>query len=204
MQKQSKGVYVFLAFLLGIILVLNLLVMIVIPALIIFEIIVVIAEYITVKKIKKINEENQIERDREQNLLQNGYIKIYDGLFINETNKRINILCNDYNFSQLIDCELIENNSSVNNSFDKTKGKIKNNGKIKAKTNSFSVETQYCNEMYINIVLNDINNPNVKLNIRDDGLLIVGSKKYQDNCEKANKVLSTLKVIISRTCESNK
>jgi len=68
----------------------------------------------------------------------------------------------DYDFTQIIDCKLIENNSSINNTYEKTKDK----GKIETKSNTFSTETIYCNERYINIIIDYLNNPSININIR--------------------------------------
>lgn len=198
---QSKGIYIFLASIIAIFLVLNLLLSIVIPVLLILEIIVAICEYFTIRKIKKINNAIQEKERMENKLFKNGYKKIYDNLFINEQKNVVNILGKDYGYSQIIDCQLVQNDSSINNTFGNTKGEIKGNGKIKAKTKTISSENKYCNELYLNITVDDFNNPNIKVNVRGLGLLNTNGERYKKVIEKANEILSLFKLIISKNNE---
>lgn len=149
-------------------------------------------------KKKQIMEE---ERLKEQRLLREGYRKIYTSLFINESDKCISINDKKYGFSQIIDCELIENDSSISNTYGNTKGKIKSNGKIKSRTSTISTQTDYCGELYLNITVDDFNNPNIKLNVRGKGLLNTGGQKYKDVIKRANEILSLFKLIISKNNE---
>lgn len=198
MEIQSKGVYVFLASILAILLVLNLLLCIVMPFLLIVEIIIAICEYFTIRKIKEIKRQILEKEKIENNLLRNGYKKIFDNLFIDDNRKVLNIYGKDYGFSQIIDCELIQNNSTINSTLGNTKGKIKNNGKIKARINTLSAETNYCNELYLNITIDDLYNPNIKLNVRGVGALNTNGEKYKNVINKANEMLSLFKLIISK------
>lgn len=198
MKIESNKLYIFLAIILAIILILNLLLCIVMPFLLIIEIIIAFCEYLTVKKIKKINNQKNKKEIMENNLLVNGYRKIYDGLFIKEDKKLLNILGKDYQFKQIINCELIQNNKSLNSSYERTEGKIKDNGKIKSKTSSLSSTFDYCNELYLNITVDDFTNPNIKLNIKDIGTLSTTGKKYKKTIEKANEILSLFKIIIAK------
>lgn len=198
METQSKGVYSFLASILAILLVLNLLLCIVMPFLLIVEIIIVICEFFTIKKIKEIKKQILDKEKIENNLLRNGYKRIYDNLFLDENRKALNIYGKDYGFSQIIDCELVQNNSTINSTLGNTKGKIKNNGKIKARTNSLSTETNYCNELYLNITVDSIEEPNIKLNVRGLGVLNTNGEKYKNVISKANEILSLFKLIISK------
>lgn len=198
MEIQSKGVYVFLASILAILLVLNLLLCIVMPFLLIVEIIIAICEYFTIRKIKEIKRQILEKEKIENNLLRNGYKKIFDNLFIDDNRKVLNIYGKDYGFSQIIDCELIQNNSTINSTLGNTKGKIKNNGKIKARTNTLSAETNYCHELYLNITIDDLYNPNIKLNVRGVGVLNTNGEKYKNVINKANEMLSLFKLIISK------
>lgn len=201
METQSKGLYIFLATVLAILLILNLLLCIIMPYLLIFEFIVAICEYFTIKKIKKINIQKEEYNERESLLLKKGYKKICNNLFLDEENKIINIMGNDYKFSQIIDCELIENSNSINSSYGKTKGKMKSNGKIKARTNTISTTSDFCNELYLSITTDNLNNPNVKLDIRGKGMLNVNSQKYKDVIKKANEIVSLFKLIISKNSQ---
>lgn len=202
MEIQSKGAYVFLASILAILLVLNLLLCIVMPFLLIIEIIIAICEYFTIRKIKGIKRQILEKEKIENNLLRNDYKKIFDNLFIDENRKILNIYGKDYRFSQIIDCELVQNNSTINSTLGNTKGKIKNNGKIKARTNTLSAETNYCNELYLNITVDDLYNPNIKLNVRGVGVLNTNGEKYKNVISKANEILSLFKLIISKNSVS--
>ncbi len=203
MKNKSKKVYIILSIILALILILNLLVTIVLPPLIILEIFVGICEYFTIRKIKILNNEDLERQNKENNLLNKGYIKIYDELFLDEQNKKINIMNKDYNFAQIIDCELIENHSSLslNNTLGTSKVKIKNNGKIKINSNTITNETKYCDELYINITTNDFHNPNIKFNLRESGILRVGTNEYKSILKSANDIISLLKLIIHKNKE---
>ena len=198
MGTQSTKVYIFLASILAILLVLNLLLCIVMPFLLIVEIIIAICEYFTIRKIKEIKRQILEKEKIENNLLRDGYKKIFDYLFIDENRKVLNIYGKDYGFSQIIDCELVQNNSTINSTLGNTKGKIKNNGKIKARTNTLSTETIYCNELYLNITVDSIEKPNIKLDVRGLGVLNTNGEKYKNVISKANEILSLFKLIISK------
>ncbi len=139
--------------------------------------------------------------EKENNLLKQGYRKICDNLYINEKDKKINIQEKVLGFSQIIDCELIENKSTINNSSGNTIGEIKNDGRIKTKVNTISTETIYCDELYINITIEDFNAPNIKFDVINKGHLKTNSAKYKKALENANNILSLLKVIISKNNE---
>lgn len=199
MREESKGGYIFLAILLLIVLLINFLLMAAVNfSFVIIEIIAGIGEYFTIKKIKKIGKSKMETESQEKNLQELGYSKIARGLFLNEAKRKINILGKDYDFSQIVDCELIESNSTIDNTYARTNGKIKDNGKIKTTTNSVTAETTFCNEMYINITIDDLNNPCIKLDVRNNGIITVGSKKYKENKEQADRIISTLKLIKSK------
>ncbi len=144
------------------------------------------------KKKQQIMEE---ERLKEQRLLSEGYRKIYTNLFIDESNKCILINDKKYGFSQIVDCELIENDTSISNTYGNTKGKIKST------TSTISAQSDYCGELYLNITVDDFNNPNIKLNVRGTGLLNTSGQKYRDVMKRANEILSLFKLIISKNNE---
>lgn len=198
MEKKDNAILIIMAILLGILLFLNLLLIIIIPALIVLEIILFILEYFTIKKIREINQYNKEVLDKRNELISEGYVKIYDSFLINEKKSKLIINGHEYNFSQIIDCELIESNGTFDNTFGKTK--IKNNG---IKTHSFSVGTNYCIDLYINITVDDFKSPNLKLNLRSSGLIIKNSKKYNKMLENANNILSALKLIIHKNNETH-
>ncbi len=197
MEKQDKTALMIIAILLGILLFLNLLLIIIMPALIVLEIILFILEYFTIKKIREINQYNKEVLDKQNELISKGYVKIYDTFFINEKKSKLIINGHEYNFSQIIDCELIESNGTFDNTFGKTK--IKNNS---IKTHSLSVETNYCIDLYINITVDDFKSPKLKLNIIRNRRIIKNSKKYNEMLENANNILSTLKLIKHKNNET--
>lgn len=151
---------------------------------------------------KKKNKKREEDELKNQKLLSEGYNKVYTDLYINESDKCIFIKDKKYAFSQIIDCELIENNNSLSSTYGQTKGKIKSNGKIKARTNTLSSEINYCSDLYLNITVDDFNNPNIKLNVRGTGLLNTSGKKYENVMKKANEILSLFKLIISKNSEN--
>lgn len=141
------------------------------------------------------------ELDMENILLRDGYKKICKGIFVDEQKQKINILNKEYGFSQIVNCELIVNNKSLDNVYSKTKGKVKKNGKIKANTHNYKNQTSYCEQIYINILVDDLQKPNIKINLKENYNLNVNSKKYKETIAEAEKVVSMLKVIISRNNE---
>lgn len=141
------------------------------------------------------------ELDMENILLRDGYKKICKGIFVDEQKQKINILNKEYGFSQIVNCELIVNNKSLDNVYSKTKGKVKKNGKIKANTHNYKNQTSYCEQIYINILVDDLQKPNIKINLKENYNLNVNSKKYKEILAKAEKIVSTLKVIIARNNE---
>lgn len=138
------------------------------------------------------------ELDMENILLRDGYKKIYKGIFVDEQKQKINILNKEYGFSQIVNCELIVNNKSLDNVYSKTKGKVKKNGKIKANTHNYKNQTSYCEQIYINILVDNLQKPNIKINLKENYNLNVNSKKYKETIAEAERVVSMLKVIISR------
>ena len=177
-MKEKKGIYIFLAVLEGTLLILNLFFMIIVPPLIITGIFIGIMLYYTIKKIRNINKQNLKRKNTENNLLKAGYRKIHDDLFLDEENKKLNILGKEYQYSQIIDCELIEKTNAKTNSFGITNGKITRDGKIRA--TSFSTQTNYSSKSYLNITVEDFTNPNILLPIK----------------EEVNNILSLFKLII--------
>ena len=158
--------------------------------------------FITYSQKQKAKEKE--EKLKEQKLFSEGYNKIYNNLYINEKNKTIIIKDKKYGFSQIVDCELIENDNSISSTYGNTKGKIKNNGKIKSRTSTISSENNYCNELYLNITVDDFNNPNIKLDLRGKGILNTTGNKYKNVIEKANEILSLFKLIIAKNNEKYK
>lgn len=183
-EIQPKGVFIFLAIMLAIVLILNLLLSIAMPFLLIAEIIFAICEYFTIKKIININKQILYKEKIENNLLRNGYKKIYDNLFIDESREILNIYGKDYGFSQIVDCELVQNNITMHS-------KLGN-------SNNLSIETKHCNELYLNITVDSFEKPNIKLNVRGLGILNTDGERYKNVISKANEILSLFKLIISK------
>lgn len=166
--------------------------LIVCPPIFILEIPIGVLIYCLIRSRKKQKKEQEEKKEKEKILFRQGYRKVYDDLYINEENKKLNILGKDYAFSQIIECELIENNNEISNSY----GKIK-----KTRVHTFSTDTNYCNELYINITVEDLENPNIKLNVRGKGILETNGEKYKKVLKNANNILSLLKIIISKNNE---
>lgn len=200
-DMDTKGAYIVLSIILGILLVFNLLLIVLSPIFIVFEIIVVICEYRTIKRLKKMKRDDKVRIEKENRLVNNGYQKICTNFFVNEEAKRINIADKEYGFSQIIDCELIENQETINNTYQKTTGKIKDNGHIKANTNSFSTQSNYCTELYINVTVDDFKQVNIKLNFRDNMPLMRNSKRYMKIIKEAEEAIAVLRLIISKNGE---
>ncbi len=174
---------------------------IVVPPVLVLEIFLGALIYGFIRNVKKEKQKEEDIKKKEEALFRQGYKKIYDNIYMNEENKKLNILGKDYGFSQIIECELIETTNTINSSYGNTKGKLKNNGKIKTRMNTLSVGTDYCNELYINITVDDFNNPNIKLNVRGKGILATNGEKYKKVLKNANNILSLLKIIISKSNE---
>ena len=146
------------------------------------------------KKIRTMKQEVLEKKQMELNFIQQGYRKICDKLFVNQNTNKVNIEGKDYDFSQIIDCNLVAINQPMNNTY----GRVNTNSKLYPNLNTFSVGMDYCTQLYINITINDLNNPNIKLDFKGDGVVSVSSGRYKDAIEGANNALSILKVIINQ------
>lgn len=146
------------------------------------------------KKIRTMKQEVLEKKQMELNFIQQGYRKICDKLFVNQNTNKVNIEGKDYDFSQIIDCNLVTINQPMNNTY----GRVNTNSKLYPNLNTFSVGMDYCTQLYINITINDLNNPNIKLDFKGDGVVSVSSGRYKDAIEGANNALSILKVIINQ------
>ena len=118
------------------------------------------------------------EQKKDKKYYENGYIKIFDTIYINEKQRKININDSDYGFNQLIDCELVKKEGSLNSTY------FSKNGR-KALTS----ERNICTELYIIVTVDDFKNPNLRVYL----------KNYQ--IDEANKIISALKIIISKNNE---
>ena len=65
-----------------------------------------------------------------------------------------------------------------------------------------SSEIHYCKELYLNITINDLKNPNIRLDIKCTGMLNTNKSEYKAVMKKANEILSLFKLIISKNKEN--
>ncbi len=135
-----------------------------------------VVDIVREQKKEKIKKEEQKQKDKKY--YENGYIKIFDTIYINEKQRKININDSDYGFNQLIDCELVKKEGSLNSTY------FSKNGR-KALTS----ERNICTELYIIVTVDDFKNPNLRVYL----------KNYQ--IDEANKIISALKIIISKNNE---
>jgi len=203
MEKTNQGYLYCLSILLIMLIILSLLLAIVYPIMLVVTIICSITEIIIVKRVKENKQYIKIQKEKELKYLNNGYEKLYDNIYLKEEEKKIIINNKDYDFSQIVDCELITDNSSVNTTIGKSKGKLKNSGKIKGKSISTTVNTEYCNDMYINVVVDDFDEPNIRINLIKNALIYVNGKKYKEMQAIGNKIVATLKLIVSKNNNPN-
>ena len=203
MEKTNQGYLYCLSILLIMLIILSLLLAIVYPIMLVVTIICAITEIIIVKRVKENKQYIKIQKEKELKYLNNGYEKLYDNIYLKEEEKKIIINNKDYDFSQIVDCELITDNSSVNTTIGKSKGKLKNSGKIKGKSISTTVNIEYCNDMYINVVVDDFVEPNIRINLIKNALIYVNGKKYKEMQAIGNKIVATLKLIVSKNNNPN-
>ncbi len=180
---REKIGYMFLATLCGFFLFFNSLLMLIMPPLLMVEIVFIFLEYFCIKRIKKINLANKEKKNFENELLRQGYKKVCNDLFINEKEHKLNINGKDYGFGNIKDCEL-KTNDNVDTYI----------------LNNMAMSQKYCTSLYINIVVDDFENPNVKLNFIK-GRVSCSSGKYTQLCDGANYAMSSLKLIISKNQE---
>ena len=136
--------------------------------------------------------------DKENTLLKEGYKKICDEFFVNNDKHKLNILGNVYGFSQMIDCELIENESTL--SYTTGKSKIKHNNKANLSYTTSQIES--CTDLAINITVDDFNNPRIVFDCKYGKRNISKkSKEYKEYMNNAQNIISTLKIIISQNNE---
>ena len=139
----------------------------------------VLIEIFLVVRLIMYNKEYKLYKERESDLLNKGYKKIHDNLFVDENNKRINILGTDYGFNQIVYCDLIRNiiPKKDPNGFDE------------------------CNELYVNITTDNLQNPNIKYNVMTRPYLKVPSVEFDNSIRDAKNIISYLNIIISRNKE---
>lgn len=184
MGNQPKGYYIFMAILGGILIPLSLLATLAYPPFIIVFIIAGICEYILLEKIADFSRYKKMEIEQGKILIRKGYRKICSYFYINEKTETVNIYSKNYKYSQIIDCELVQDN---------------NNRIAHSNTLAVSAVVNYCRRLYINITVDDLKSPNITLNILSNGMSVrVNSNKYNMLMAEANNAMSTLKLIISK------
>lgn len=147
----------------------------------------------TVKQQRKLRK----KIDKENMLLKEGYKKICDDFFVNNNEHKLNILDKVYGFSQIVDCELIEDGTSISQTIGKTK--IKNIKK--AKTRYQTTQLEICTGLGVNITTNDFNNPRIMFDCKYGKNITKNSKAYNEALNNAQNIISTLKIVISQNNE---
>ena len=145
------------------------------PFLLTIEVLLILLEVILSFKFKKLRAELLEFKEREKTLLEKGYKKVYDNFYIDETNKRLNILGVDYGSNQILHCEL---NKIINPKEENT-------------------PSDFCSKLYITITIDDMKKPNIEFSLMTRPTLMVNSGEYQDALDSANKIVSYLNIIIS-------
>lgn len=193
---MSKKDYIVLTVSLGVIIFFMLLMSIAFPPFLLIVLIVAILEGITVNKLAKINKRQRGELVKEKEYIARGYQKICRNFFVKDSVFINNVR---YDFSDIVNCERIEDGQNISNTYQRNYGKINRNNRIRMNTSSVSTGTNYCKVLYINITMNSITNPNVKLDFMGyDVSVRNGSKKYMQMKNEMDRAMSTLQIIISK------
>lgn len=147
--------------------------------------VVLILSYVAIlRKIKKQSQTKEKEKDIDRLMQANGYNKIYKNFFVNEKEKKIILNSKEYGFSEIKDCEI----------------KVEDNVNMYAYKN-IATSQNYCKKLYINIIIDNLSDPNVKLNFISNNRISISSNRYRKMYDEAEKVLSILKIIIARNNE---
>lgn len=176
---------------------LTLLVSIVMPVLLLGVALEIVFLVLTTKKIKNIKEIQIIQQNKEKELLKQGYKKICPQFFVNDKENKLNILDKVYGFSQIVDCELIEDGTSISQTIGKTK--IKNIKK--SKTRYQTTQLEICTGLGVNITTSDFNNPRIMFDCKYGKNITKNSKAYKEALNNAQNIISTLKIVISQNNE---
>lgn len=148
------------------------------PSILILEIILALSIVILAKAIKKEKSQKKIKLQKERGMIQQGYKKICESFYINNKENKLKILDNVYGFSQIIDCELIEDYTSYQ-----------------------TTQLEICTELGVNITTNDFNNPRIMFDCKCKKNVAKNSKAYKDALNNAQNIISTLKIVISQNNE---
>lgn len=170
---------------------------------IIITVLIIFKYFSWIKKCEREAFIKEEELKKESKMIEDGYQKIYNNFYTNEKEKKICLNDNFYGFSDIIESTIVKNSNTSTSTYGNSKGKIKN-GKIKSKTNTYSNNIQYCKDLYINIVIDSISNPNEKIFIKRPQSVKLNemSVRYKELYEDAERVQSVLQVIIKNGKEN--
>jgi len=143
---------------------------------------------ISKRKKQKVNSNNEID-----------WIKPHKNLWINEKERKIKINNNTYDFSQIIDYELLIDGSSISKA---------NLGSVATRSLLFGViggttakrkETNYCTQLELKITINNLTKPTEYINFID-GFRRINKKSsiYKSFSKKAEDCISILKIITTK------
>lgn len=166
--------------------------MFIFPPFILLMLLLVIYKF-NIKKQKKLRK----ELDKENSLIREGYNKVCKDFFVNNNEHKLNILDKVYGFSQIVDCELIKDGTSISQTIGKTK--IKNIKK--AKTKYQTTQLDICTVLSVNITTNDFNSPRIMFDCKYGRNITKNSKAYKEALNNAQNIIATLKIIISQNNE---
>lgn len=147
------------------------------------------------KYIKQQKEQREL-LDKENKLLKQGYKKICKDFFVNDKEHKLNILDITYGFSQIIDCELIEDGTSILQTIRKTKENI-----IRAKTTYTTAQFEICTGLVVNITTNNFENPRIIFDCKYGKNIQKNSKLYREALNNAQNIISILKIVIAQNNE---
>ena len=191
MTKQNDKLYIIIAILWGIVVILSFMVIPILPEILILDIMLVVMICFIMRKIYKIQKHNKQVNEMEKQIYNRGYEKICDGFFINEKEHSVNLQGTYLGFNQIVDCELMENKQQISQTYQTSN------------TTHTHTMKEYCIELYINITIENLDDPTIRLDfVRDKDVVLIGSKKYNQILEKANTAMATLKVVISKANEA--
>lgn len=125
------------------------------------------------------------------------YKRVSPSIYVNEIDKIIQIKGKKYSYNDIIDCELIEDgNSIVKSSLIGTAAKGMTFG-LAGYLTSAKKEKKFCNKLQVKITVNNLKQPCIYFDYINKKTK-TESKDYESAFNKAQKCLSTIKVIIDR------
>ena len=135
--------------------------------------------------------------------MENNWIKKNRYFYINESLKKVRINTREYNFSDIIDFELLIDGSSISKAqLGSTIGKTLLFGSIIGGTTSKRKNINYCTQLQIKVTVNNLSNPTEYINFMTGfSKLNKNSYVYQKASENANDCLSILTIITKRNNE---